>query len=532
MIYRLSVLTFLCMLAFPAAAVDVPPEFERFILDAKENRKSWLQMLCETYDICEKSRANRSLAMVIGVSKYAHLRDLETTGNDAQQLASFLLESGEFDQVVLLRESDATKERINWFMEDYFPALLKEESNSRFLFYFSGHGKYTEATGRGYLRLADNRRNQNYRSIGMDTVATWAKRNTKNAIHSLFLVDACVSGIAGLETMGDDDKSGFPARDPSELIEERAGWLLTAGKGRQKAWAHEDWGGSLFNYALMQGLQRGKADRRDSDGIITSLELYDYIDAVVRSETPAGKKQTPQRWRFRPGSGDFFFKSPETRGVVPGERRMVDAQDMGGGSRRIHALLRECQAHFDANRLTTGRGGNAADCYEEVLKLDRGNPKALEGLTAIEDRYRGWAEKALKQGRLERAKGYIAKIELFNPEGDAVFELKEQLRKAERGEYIPNTKSVSPAPASTKIGNPTPAFWQVQVASFSRRENAKKLINRLKESGMPAQLKEIEINGKRHYRVQMSPQQDKNQAVKLAKRIKKEFALHSSVVHY
>ena len=434
MIYRLTMLTLLCMLAFPAAAVDVPPEFEPFILDAKDNRKSWLQMLCETYDICEKSRANRSLAMVIGVSKYKDLKDLETTGNDAQELATFLLESDEFDQVVLLLEADATKERINWFMEDYFPEILKEERNSRFLFYFSGHGEYTEATSRGYLRLADNQKDQNYRSIGMDTVATWAKRNTNNAIHSLFLIDACVSGITGLETMGDDEKSDFPARDPSELIEERAGWLLTAGKGRQKAWAAKKWDGSLFNYALMQGLQRGKADRQGSDGIITSLELYDYIDAVVRHQSPAGQKQTPQRWRFRPGSGDFFFKSPKTRVSVARTKPKIDAENMGTDSRQIKALLRECQAHFDANRLTTGRGGNAADCYEEVLKLDRGNPRALEGLTAIENRYRNWAEKALNQGRLERAKRNIAKIELFNPEGDAVFELKEQLRKAERGD--------------------------------------------------------------------------------------------------
>lgn len=83
-----------------------------------------------------------------------------------------------------------------------------------------------------------------------------------------------------------------------------------------------------------------------------------------------------------------------------------------------------------------------------------------------------------------------------------------------------------------KIERPTPAAWIVQVASFSRRENANKLGNRLSKAGMPVQLKEVVIKGKRHYRVQMLPQLDKKQAEKLVKRIKKEFDLKASVVRY
>ena len=39
----------------------------------------------------------------------------------------------------------------------------------------------------------------------------------------------------------------------------------------------------------------------------------------------------------------------------------------------VEALLAECEAHFAAGRLSTGRGGSAVDCYEEVLSMDRGN---------------------------------------------------------------------------------------------------------------------------------------------------------------
>lgn len=141
---------------------------------------------------------------------------------------------------------------------------------------------------------------------------------------------------------------------------------------------------------------------------------------------------------------------PPATDMLP-ETAELDAEVVGK-YKKVNALLRECQTHFDANRLTTGRGGNAADCYEEVLKQDRGNPEALEGLTAIKNQYLSWAEKALQQGRLEKAKSYIAKIELFNPEGDAVLVLKEQLRNAERDDdliSIPKTSIVPPPVATT-----------------------------------------------------------------------------------
>ncbi len=460
------------LLSLPVAAINIPAEYQPFIHDAPDNKKGRLQWLCETFNICDKHRTNRSVAIVIGVSKYDYLKPLQSTGNDAPELANFLLESGEFDQVVLLHEGDATKEHISWFMEDYFPALLKDESDSRFLFYFSGHGEYYRNTGRGYLRLADNKKNQNFRSIGMDTVRTWAERNTKNAIHSLFLVDACVSGIVGLETMGENDNTPIPALDPGELIEEQAGYLITAGEGLQNALADRKWDGSLFNYALMEGLRRGKADQQNSDGIITSLELFDYINRVVRAEVPKGKKQTPQRWSFRPGSGDFFFKSPITRVSQTDLKIAFDTEIMGGGPKPVDGLLRECQAHFDADRLTTGFGGNAADCYQEVLKLERGNSTALSGLAAIEERYQGWAESMLKQKKLDRAESYIAKIALFNPEGETVFQLREKLARLKSGNKTDPERSNLLKPYEPEMVTiPAGSFSMGSPASETDRED-------------------------------------------------------------
>ncbi|MDJ0807440.1 MAG: SPOR domain-containing protein [Gammaproteobacteria bacterium] len=83
-----------------------------------------------------------------------------------------------------------------------------------------------------------------------------------------------------------------------------------------------------------------------------------------------------------------------------------------------------------------------------------------------------------------------------------------------------------------KIERSTPGAWMVQVASFSKQENATKLVRKLKKAGMPAQMKAVTINDKPHYRVQMTPQLDKQEAENLVKRIKKKFGLDASVVRY
>ena len=88
-------------------------------------------------------------------------------------------------------------------------------------------------------------------------------------------------------------------------------------------------------------------------------------------------------------------------------------------------------------------------------------------------------------------------------------------------------------PATAIPGQTTPAAaWMVQVASFSRQENAERLVDELKHADMPAQVNVVRINHKQLYRVQMLPQLDKQEAEDLVKRIQKKFGLEASVVRY
>ncbi len=93
----------------------------------------------------------------------------------------------------------------------------------------------------------------------------------------------------------------------------------------------------------------------------------------------------------------------------------------------VSALLRECKRHFGANRLTSGKGGTALSCYQEVLEKDPVNAKALAGLRKIEARYVTWAKSALDKGQLDKAKRYLASLRQVNPNSQKLAEFEARL---------------------------------------------------------------------------------------------------------
>jgi DnaJ-domain-containing protein 1 len=110
--------------------------------------------------------------------------------------------------------------------------------------------------------------------------------------------------------------------------------------------------------------------------------------------------------------------------------------------------LQECERHYQANRLTTGKGGTALNCYKTILKQEPGNPEALAGLKAIENRYKLWAEAAFQQNRLDRVKIYLSGIQKVNPKSRTLKRLRKRLNQAVMGH--------SSKPQSSTIRRSTP----------------------------------------------------------------------------
>ena len=96
-------------------------------------------------------------------------------------------------------------------------------------------------------------------------------------------------------------------------------------------------------------------------------------------------------------------------------------------SETIRRQLLQCEAHFKADRLLTGQGGNALDCYKSVLQSDVGNAQALAGITAIEDKYIAWIGRALERHNVGRAERYLRKLKTVNTERVEVIQLERRI---------------------------------------------------------------------------------------------------------
>jgi hypothetical protein len=139
---------------------------------------------------------------------------------------------------------------------------------------------------------------------------------------------------------------------------------------------------------------------------------------------------------------------------------------------QITNLLEACAAHFKANRLTTGQGGNALDCYNKVLDLDPGNMKALAGLENMAERYANWAEQSLKSGTLQETRAYLDRLIQVNPEFPRLDQL--QRRLAARAE---NPAGLSRSPFDV----PQDGFSLPQLPTIGETE-AEAFWNAIKDS--------------------------------------------------
>ena len=88
----------------------------------------------------------------------------------------------------------------------------------------------------------------------------------------------------------------------------------------------------------------------------------------------------------------------------------------------------------------------------------------------------------------------------------------------------------APKPIQTK---PQLSAWVIQVGSFSNQENARKLVERLREAGLDTMDPQpAVVNGKQLYRVKVGPELDKGNAKKLLPKVKQVAGLQGTIIRY
>lgn len=89
-----------------------------------------------------------------------------------------------------------------------------------------------------------------------------------------------------------------------------------------------------------------------------------------------------------------------------------------------------------------------------------------------------------------------------------------------------------PEPKPRQGGKPSPTAWIIQVASLTVKKNAEKLVAELRQAELPAILEQVEVDGKRHYRVRVGPEVSHKTASSMAERIQRDFKLTPKILHY
>ena len=264
-----------------------------------------------TQNISDGDIYDNSWALIIGINDYENVPDLHYAVEDALAIKNMLINEFNFSRnnVRVLIDKEATQSNINREMSK----LLKSaDVNDRVVFYFAGHGE-TEALGleevaTGFLMPSDADVEDLYFSaIPMEDLRNVSKFS--KAKHMLFLVDACYSGLAAVNTRG------LSTNSPNyidKITRENARQIITAGQKDEKVLEKDEWEHSAFTKNLISGLKDKKANS-NGDDFITASELGFYLQEKVSLDTE--NSQTPQVKRLTTHEGEMIFlsKSEKTK---------------------------------------------------------------------------------------------------------------------------------------------------------------------------------------------------------------------------
>lgn len=317
----------------------------------REDRDHWGRRIGRRLGL---SGFERSIAIVVTVGAYeGGWPPLESPAYDLRKMTQYLKNEGEFDIVYTLSDADVSYDNVRDLMTNEL--LIDLQNGDRVLFYYSGHGQTKPLRSNrkvGYLVAPQAIETDAYEDmIGMRELRIWWDDIAAVATQSLFIIDACFSGI-GLQSA-----SALSEKEIKQLSR-RGHHMMTAGLDTEEAWGDiTKWGGSLFTHVLVSGMS-GAADREtgDKDGIVSLKELWSYTAEKVRTEAPTS--MTPQLGYLEVNMpGEFFFTTDSV--FETDDRESVDQVTLSKREfdeiqerlRQLEAMLQTGEAKSDPDVL-------------------------------------------------------------------------------------------------------------------------------------------------------------------------------------
>ncbi len=258
-----------------------------------QNRGDYNDLILDTEN--ESETKGETYAVVIGVSEYENIKDLNYADKDASYFAGYLLHNLKIPQKNIHLFTDSTALRSN-IMNKLTNIKKDLRPHDRVYFYFAGHGD-TESGDETLLLLHDSPNGNYFKSSGSGFLKLSELKNIfedyirkEKEVKVIFIADAChagglVGGEKGQKVTAlqlNDDWGNFIkilSCQPNEISKESDKF----GGGR-----------GLFSYYLIQGLQ-GLADGikagEKKNNIVTLGEVEKYIKDKVNK---FNSKQNPE----------------------------------------------------------------------------------------------------------------------------------------------------------------------------------------------------------------------------------------------
>lgn len=321
--------------------------------------------------------SGQQYAIVVGVSKYKYLPQLQYADADARNFCNFLINTVHLPtEHVYPFINDSANLDILWKLGDLKKVV---KPGDRIYIYFSGHGDVETNYKLGGLLLLCESDSANYY---LNPNGYLQEAQLRNAITKLtgagaevvFIADACHSGklsggvegaksnLLALKEAWSNELKIFSCQ-ASEISLEGAQW----GKGR-----------GLFSWHLLNGLT-GAADSMDTqDNKVTLYELQKFLQENVRREAKPNK-QTP----FVVGDLDRVLCQIDEDHTQNAQDKLLAANFSGGPSKGSLSMSTDQQVFYNrfevalkAGSLTSKTDG-ALGLLQQMLQQDF--PEAVTG---------------------------------------------------------------------------------------------------------------------------------------------------------
>lgn len=271
------------------------------------------------------SRFNTSRAYLVGIGRYAALPELLTPADDVRALAG-VLALHEFEPANIRCEIDTSRASFEAFISGMQATI---EDGDRVIFYFAGHGMARE-TGSGlsgYICPADASRTDIQTHIPMSWLLE--QFSTLKCRHLLIILDCCFAGSIQWATRFRATYDTFVKKIFREkfdrYVSDQAWQILTSSAYDEKAvdellnlGARDSivtGSNSPFARVLIEALSpMDPISPLYSEGIITTLRLYEYIDThldQLLQSANIGHTQSPMYISMAEHKkGQFIFLTP------------------------------------------------------------------------------------------------------------------------------------------------------------------------------------------------------------------------------